>query len=116
MVAVVAPSTHDRWHEPTPRRAPLRLVPPPEWRPVPSLASGPKRARGAASTSASAAVVSASVYRRRQLVALALVVLMIVVAAAAVAPIVRAGVGALGGRPLTPSGAPVTSMQPAAAE
>jgi hypothetical protein len=48
--------------------------------------------------------------------AFALLVLMIVVAAAAVAPIVRAGVGALGGRPLTPSGSPVTPMQPVAAE
>lgn len=98
MAAVIVPSTHDRWvpsararQEPRPA---LRLVPPPR-RVAPSRAV---------------------IYRRRRLAALVLIALTVLATVFVVAPAVRAGVGALGGRPLTPSGAPVaTDMQPVAA-
>ena len=105
MVAVAVPSIHDRWERPAPRRAPLRLVPPPRSLDRPLVIARPRRGP------------SPAVYRRRRLLAAVLVVLAVVAAVFVVVPAVSAGVGALGGRPLTPSGAPVsTPMQPVAAD
>ena len=78
MAAVVLPNTHDRWDPPV-----LRLVPaPPRRRPIPA------------------------VYRRRRFVALLLLGLFVTTALLVTGPVLRAGVGVLGGRPLTPSEAP----------
>ena len=78
MAAVVVPNPHDRWERPV-----LRLVP-----------ARPRRRP------------TSAVYRRRRLVALLLLGLFVVTALLVTGPVLRAGVGVLGGRPLTPSEAP----------
>src|SRR5687768_7245304 len=86
VAAVVLPNPHDRWE----CRPPLRLVrPQPPRRPTPA------------------------VFRRRRLLAVVLLALLIAGLALGAGPALRAGVGVLGGRPLTPSGSPGSvAMQP----
>jgi hypothetical protein len=56
------------------------------------------------------------VYQRRQVVALLLLGLVLAAALLVTGPVLRAGVGALGGRPLSPSEAPASGrFQPVAA-
>ena len=78
MAAVVLPNPHDRWDPPV-----LRLVP-----------ARPRRRPTAAT------------YRRRRLLALVLLCLFVTTVLLVTGPVLRAGVGVLGGRPLTPSEAP----------
>ena len=78
MAAVVVPNPHDRWEPPV-----LRLVP-----------ARPRRRP------------TAAIYRRRRLVVLLLLCLFVVTVLLVTGPVLRAGVGVLGGRPLTPSEAP----------
>ena len=89
MAAVVVPNPHDRWNPPV-----LRLVPArPRRRPTPA------------------------VYRRRRLATFVLLCLFVVTALLATGPVLRAGVGVLGGRPLTPSEAPAgRDLRPVAAQ
>jgi hypothetical protein len=82
------PDFHDRWDAPVA----LRLVAPPRRRPTPS------------------------VYRRRRLVAAVAVCLFTAVVLLATGSVLRSAVGALGGSPLTPPGAPDPTARPVAAQ
>ena len=87
-MAAVAYDTHDR----RATRPALRLV---------HGGAGPSRA----------------VYRRRRLAALLVLVAAVAVVALLLVPMVRAGMGALGGNPLTPAGAPAApGLKPVAAD
>jgi hypothetical protein len=56
-------------------------------------------------------------YRRRRLAALMVLAAALAVVVLVVVPVVRAGMGALGGNPLTPAGAPTApAMQPVASD
>jgi hypothetical protein len=94
VAAVVLPSYHDRWQRviPTqPTQPVLRLVPP--CRPTPA------------------------VYRRRRTLAGLVAAVVTLVMLPVGVPLLRAGVGVLGGSPLASSGAPaVAHLQPALAE
>ena len=94
MAAVVVPSIHDRWDEPVA----LRLVAaPPRRRPTPA--------------------VPPHVYGRRRLVAAVLLCVIVAAVLLATGPVLRAGVGALGGSPLAPSGAPAAGdLRPVAVQ
>ena len=93
MAAVVVPTPHDRWDEPVR----LRLLPAPR----PGCRRRPTPA----------------VYRRRRLAVGLLLGVIVAAVLLVTGPVLRASVGALGGSPLAPSGAPaVRDLRPVAAQ